>query len=65
MKGKNKRLEVRVEDSFLEKLQTIIKGAAEIKSKAAAIEFAVDIAIKTLKEVEATNFSVVSHHRKI
>lgn len=46
MKGKNKRLELRVDEPFLKKLQTIINEAAGIKSKAAAIEFAVDVAIK-------------------
>ena len=64
MKGKNKRLELRVDEPFLEKLQAIINEAAGIKSKAAAIEFAVDVDIKTLREEEATSFSVVSHHRK-
>lgn len=64
MKGKNKRLELRVDEPFLEKLRTIIDEAAGIKSKATAIEFAVDVAIKTLREEEATSFSIVSHHRK-
>lgn len=46
--NRNKRLELRVNNILLDKLERIMKNAAGIRSKSAAIEYAIDIALRHL-----------------
>ena len=65
---KKERFEIRTTTEFMCKLEAIQKNAAGIRSKAAAIEYAVDIAIRHLGinqgEPVAAHCQQALNHRK-
>lgn len=63
MREKNKRFEMRVDQAFLDKLDIIEKLAAGLRSRAAAIEFAVDVAITVLKGQQTPACTTTNHFR--